>query len=243
MKRVQRHLVVSIACLAFAGATQALAIELWHNYQSGYNAASSLSSERFTLVNDSWTVDDAVLTSPGGIVRLQSIEWIGLRDPRYTYPQAEFILLRPVPDPQNPGHFLLQPSGVPNQLGTYTVEVLGSQGIYEIYRGTLALPNIDIPAGHYFVGTRLHGDPQVRLGRNFAVSRTGGPNPAGLDQGYFRSDDFGVPDWLIVERVPLVGRPTDYAFRLFGEQIPEPASFVLLAGGLAAMVARRWRSA
>lgn len=217
---------------------------LWDNFPSGFDTSSYLSSERYTEVLASWTADDAIFETD---VTVQGIEWVGLRDPDYDYPQAEMIVLSPSPDPFNPGSYVLTPVGSVMSLSYDVVEVFGTQPDFdgrtlEIYRAVAMLGGgpkagvggLDLEAGHYFFGIRLVGLETVSLGRAYLASSQ---DLLGMDSGYFQSMDFGIADFMPVDQLPQPGAPTDYAIRILG--VPEPSTIVLLGAGLAAAGLRR----
>ena len=121
--------------------------------------------------------------------------------------------------------------------GTFTSTTLGEQFNLEVYEGTLQVDPIVLQPGQYFIGARLVGE---NLGRNFAAtSYTDGGNPEGESQAYFKGVPFGADDWTPVEDILSSGLPSDFAYRISGTNIPEPASLLLLALGTVAALLRR----
>lgn len=214
-------LVASLALCPFA-----MADLLWDNYAvpNGWDGVTGLSSERATLISDSWVVDDAVFDQP---VFVEEIQWIGFRGDKplvaadYIIMDSEFQVIAEVHDAPFSS----------NDLG---VQFFG----FEMYEGsvTVSAP-VELAPGQYFIGTRLVGE---FLGRNFAAtSATGAQVIFGESEAYFKSVSLGFDDWTAVNEVLASGEPSDFAYRIIGTVIPEPASLILLAIGVAAMLRRR----
>ena len=200
---------------------------LWDNYAAtptGWDGATGLSSERDTLISDTWVVDDALFETN---VILEEIQWIGFRDDKPLV-AADWIIM------DTDFNVLFDMNGA-----EFTRNDLGEQlGRFELYEGSLMLPEgkgVRLEPGRYFIGVRLVGE---FLGRNFAAtSATGAGNTFGESQAYFKGRPFGFDDWTPVEEVLSSGEPSDFAYRIIG--IPEPASLILLALGAAAAFRRR----
>lgn len=203
---------------------------LWDNFitpPDGYDGITARSSERQTIVTESWTADDAIFSEqqfPLG-VRIEEIRWIGVRDPSQSYPVADAIIL----DDQ------FNTIGDPMLDLVYSVEVLGPSGFPiapEAYRGTIDLLaqgfEIELQPGRYYFATRV---ADAFLGRNFVAS-TGEGQLNGVTFGAFQSEFFGFPEWTLVENIPTA-IVTEFAYQIWGTVVPEPASLILLAvGGL-----------
>jgi hypothetical protein len=194
---------------------------LWDNYQGvdGYDGVSAHTTERNTLVTESWTVDDAVFATT---VIVQQIQWIGERTAGTTFTAADFIIL------DENFNVVREEWNVPFT-DTSLAEVVSSIGTLEVYEGSVDIPNVELPAGHYYLGTRLVGS---YYGQNF-VATTGNGNFLGLTVGAFQSDFFGVHDWVLVDQLSSTTTVSDYAYRIQGIVVPEPATIAtLLIGGL-----------
>ena len=201
---------------------------LWDNYAipNGWDGVTGLSSERDTLISDTWVVDDAIFEQN---VIVQEIQWIGFRDDKplvaadWIIMDTDFVVIAEMQDAE------------------FTRNDLGRQlGRFELYEGSLTLPEgegVQLEPGRYFIGTRLVGE---FLGRNFAAtSATGAGNIFGESQAYFKGVAFGFDDWTPVNEVLSSGEPSDFAYRIIGTIVPEPASLILLVLGAAAALRRR----
>jgi len=214
-----KHLVAVGLGACLAG--RAGADLLWNNMlgEDGFDGIAGLSAERNTEVPESWTADDAIAAVDW---RMTGYRWIGLRDPRYSYPRAELLVL----DDR------LAPVAEFAEL-RYSAEVLGTALELQAYEGYLEIPAMDLAAGRYYFAVRLVGS---HVGRNFMAS-TGEGVMLGESHGVFRSAFFGFPNWVPSARALLTGG-ADFAFQIEGVALPEPAAFSgLLVGGL--LFARR----
>lgn len=227
------------ACIAFVGllafAFPARADLLWNNFQgpNGFDGQDSLSSERTTEVLESWTVDDATFSAaqyPLGVV-ITGIRWIGVRTPGGTFPQADFAIL-------DSGFNKINVPANGDQDLPYTVEAILPNTDFpnwEVYRGFVTVPNVELAPGQYYFGTRLEGN---FIGRNF-VATTGNGVTLGIGQGQFQSLFFGYPNFVPASQA-FKGGVTDFAYQIEGFAIvPEPMSLILLAGGALAVLRRR----
>jgi hypothetical protein len=213
--------IIAFIVLACSSASADL---LWNNYltNDSIDERTGLSSERETIIPDSWVVDDAVFIDP---VEVESVSWFGAREPGAVYPAADLIVM----DAQF------------NVVAEYAdvVPTLVDMGdIFSgltLYEAKITLPEeLSLDPGQYYVGTRLVGET---LGRNYALT-TGNGTLNGQTEAYFRSETFGEPDWVPVSWVLSVGQ-SDFAFQVDGTVVPEPASIVLLASGVLLVVLRR----
>lgn len=198
---------------------------LWNNYAmtpTGWDGVTGLSSERDTLISDTWVVDDAIFEQP---VIVQEIQWLGFRDADPLV-AADYIIM------DNQFQVIAEVHDAP-----FSANDLGMQlGRYELYEGTLTVAGgVELAPGQYFIGTRLVGQ---FLGRNFAATSVTGDH-LGQSEAYFKGVPFGFDDWTQVNQVLISGEPSDFAYRINGTIIPEPASLMLLAFGAAATLRRR----
>jgi hypothetical protein len=226
-----RNRITLTATLTLLLTCTAQAEILWDNYPGGgysLDSERALSSERDTLIDATWTVDDAVFTDP---VEVEAVQWVGMRETGYEYPFADLIILSADPESGPDAEFLLL-----EDLEYAVIWQSVDQGL-EAYEATIELgESVALPAGRWYFGTRLVGDEQVGLGRNF-VAAASELNPAGETGGYFWGPIFGAFDWLPVQDLPLVDEPRDYAFQVYG--VPEPGSVILIAVGAVLALYRR----
>src|SRR5438105_12102409 len=88
--------MIRTLCLSLAGfvlCASAHADLIWDNFITqiaGYDNVTARSSERNSIITDSWTGDDAVFAQP---VQVQALEWIGFRSPGVVFPTADVVLL------------------------------------------------------------------------------------------------------------------------------------------------------
>lgn len=190
---------------------------LWNNYQgdAGFDGGA-LSSERNTVISDAWVVDDADFETP---VEIDAIRWIGLRGDdfgrQYQMDSADFLIL---------DAHLGVVAEVHNTAFTPLRDILTDSVGRVFYEAQITVADLKLPAGEYFFGTRLVDDG---LGRNRAAT-TGNHATRGLSAGLFRAAPFGVDDFTPVQNVMSSGRPSDFAFQVYGTQVPEPATALLL---------------
>jgi PEP-CTERM motif len=106
-----------------------------------------------------------------------------------------------------------------------------------LFTFTLTVP-FDLPADHYFF------IPQVELSGTdnfFWLSAPGPPLFTGDLQSWIRNADLD-PDWLRVGTDVVGGASSpkfNASFSLTGTTVPEPSSLLLVASGIAGLVARR----
>ena len=249
--------LLGLACIL--SASVAFADEVpwqWDNYLTagaGYDGVTATSSEFYTRAEDSWTGDDMIVDQT---VDVTSISWIGAleREPGATFDSVEVIIFR------DPGSM---PADKDLVLGTYAVDsplIIGAGGsgdltmtdrageyLYglQIYDGTATFDDaIRLTPGHYYYAVRVRGNG---LGRAYVASTGNGATNAhpGDSMGVFQSSTFDYPDppgmedpWVYVDSLPN-SNASDYAYRINGIVVPEPAGFLLLAFGV--LVARRMR--
>jgi hypothetical protein len=251
---------------ALVPATASASVLLHDNYlghpgQPGwtlpYDGVAAHSSERNTMVTESWTGDDLIV--PGGAEYIiQKFEWIGLL---YTGPGAQWnfadvVIYRRNPDgaghPITPGDLpIAQFNNLPL---TSFAQRVSPQGQPEylfglpVYEGSVVTPDVTLPPGHYYYAVRVVGNGRGQ----FFLATTGGGTDFGAGQmGIFQSTFFQQPNWVnIIEvlQVPDPNNPgqlmpyaTDFAYRVWGEIVPEPAGLILLAAGIPLLWRqRRW---
>jgi hypothetical protein len=222
-----RRLVLCTAMLLGLAAAAASADVIWDNYPGdSFDASKKLNSERWTIVEDAWTVDDAEFDEPVDVI---SIDWVGIRDSRYDYDLAEFIILLPQRDISGS---ITGMATLYQSFASYSVlRSIATSGNLETYEGELVLPDIELPAGQYYYGVRLVGDQQAGVGRNWVV----GAVNAQANTAFYRNPTagFSFANWSPVTNVPTFTQSQDFAYRLNGAVVPEPAVVAtLLAGAL-----------
>ena len=224
MKRLLTGTVVALL------STAAQADLIWNNYLTtpgpGHDGVSGLSSERNTLVQKSWVVDDAIFDNP---VQVDEVRWLAVRETggAIQYNGADVLIMD---ESFNP---VLQVNDAP-----FATTSLGPVFGLELYEGRVdiaaVLANRDLPAGRYFVGARLVGN---FLGQNF-VATTGNGVMNGMTFGFFQSESFAQDQWEQVMNDPQIGAH-EYAYQVYGTIIPEPVSLTLLGLGGVLLLGRR----
>lgn len=204
-------------------ATPLAADVIWDNYPNGYNHAVWHSSERNTVVNNSWMIDDFTLEVSEEIA---GVQWVGAHSLDTPFSGADLLIL------DDDFQLVTELTNV-----EYTVQQLEIFQSKQIFEGTINFDEaLVLPAGKYYLGTRLVGAAGV--GRAYTV--VAGDGPRGDGSALFRSPLFGIMNWTHTEDIPLgSGTAYDNAFRLLGV-VPEPATLALLAiSGVAALRRRR----
>ncbi len=238
---------VSVAWLVCSAASADL---IWDNYLSTspvnptewYDGVYALSSERTTLVTNSWTGDDAIFDSS---LTLTGLSWYGLLEKRdgTDYSSADVVVYLRNPDqaghPITPGDL---PVAAFTDLSFSRRDIVdtsfdGGGKQYQVYEGTVNLPEgVDLTAGHYYYSVRV---TDGGLGRAYVLTTGNGqtnPNPNDTI-GVFQSSFLYYPDrpnWVYDDQAST--HASDYAYRLYG-YVPEPASLLLIA--LGALACRR----
>lgn len=210
---------------------------LWDNYPGDLiQPAHALTSERNTaFVESTWSTDDVDLSGEAELpsdILITGIQWVGLRDPGFTYSKADVIFLDgSLNDATSVTYSNLTASQTPY------VPDPNSDPLREVYTGSIdfAVP-ISPVATYFYVGIRLVGDGAFK-GRNLFVTHTIDTSNLGLTGGYVKSAVIGAPFWRPASDVWYGtsgdARNFEFAFRLYGSIVPEPASLGLLAlGGL-----------
>jgi hypothetical protein len=221
-----RHRVAGAIVLGLGFAALAAAEPIWDNYLSpepGYDRVSFFTSEADATVTDSWVADDFSFTHP---VTLTGLDWLGARKTRYTY-TAEVLIMDST--------FAVVDGGALTGLPYAETPISDPDFVigFQLYEGTVELPEVTLPAGRYYVGVRLRSerDGQPGGGRNFWLT-TGSGELNGVTEAAFRAEDWGYADWTMMSDIdpPLV---SDFAFRLYG--VPEPATAMLILAGIAVL--------
>ena len=200
---------------------------LWDNYAipDGLDRVSGFSSERATLISDSWVVHDAVFETP---VIVEQIQWIGLQGEEGTgFTGADYIIM------DSEFNVVVEVSNV-----AFDANLSGDQFFgWDVYEGTVQVEPVALDAGQYYFGARLVNS---HLGRNFAATSFSGADLIrGDTEAYIRSVPFGIDDWTPASQVVSSGIVSDFAYRIDGTVIPEPTSLILLLIGAAATLRRR----
>jgi hypothetical protein len=244
---MRSKVAITLTFLLLSGAAGARGdVLLWDNYPGDVleDATINITSERETQIHEAtWTVDDVdILQSPlagvdPSLIMLTRLEWVGARQPGFTYDRADVIVLdsslndltaMEYSDLSLTSLTLLDPDPNPDpQVETYRGEITFSEPI-------------PVPGEHFYIGVRLVGESY--RGRNFFVTSSVDTDIFGRTEGHTKSVVFGAPDWTpssyVWFGVPSPDDNFEFAFRTWA--IPEPASAaLLLIGGLALAVWRR----
>ncbi len=185
---------------------------LWDN--GDWEGGSNNSSERNTLVTESWSVDDFIITEP---VVIREFLWTSLMRDDMNALGSDLIILNEA----------FETIAELSDLSFSRVFDGTIFGEFEIYHVTLSGLAIELQPGRYFIGGRMVGDGTSRAvsGMNSTIR--------GESAMYFQSDHFGYPDWT-----QLVG--LDVAFKVYGDIIPTPPTLLALTlPGLLALRRRR----
>ena len=188
---------------------------LWNNGE--YKGSSALSSERNTIIPESWVVDDAILAGPSVIT---DFEWICLMSRQFTPSFADFIILG---DKFQRLYELKDLS--------YERLFEGESFGYDLWSMSVHNLSIFLPGGRYYFGGRPVGNGDYRA---FTGEKR---MPLGKTEAFFQLEYFGYPDWTSV--VEVKGVPFDATFKLYGEPVPEPAPILAVAGAVASLLLRR----
>ncbi len=235
------------AGLLFVAAATVNADELlWDNYPGGLGGLQdvtfNMSSERNTAVWEStWIVDDVDFAETNidpGDATLTRLEWVGARQPGYSYSTVDVIVLD--------GNFstLFELSDLEYSLTDYDSELGPGMQLYE---GEVELDVSEaIPwqelTEHFYIGVRLVGDGYYQ-GRNRNVTSSIDTTLRGRTEGYMKAAIFGAPDWTPASDVwyapPSDENNFEFAFRVYADVVPEPAGVVLLLAGSVLMLRRR----
>lgn len=217
-----RAMAVAVT-MAVAWAAQADLLVDNYLSEDDYDHRTALSSERNTIISESWTVDDGTFEVK---VVIEKMRWIGAREGDEDYPKADFIILD--------GDFNIVKEIKDVEYGL-TERGEDFDGLL-VYEGEITVPDFELEPGHYFFGARLVG--ANGLGRNFLATTGDGELQGSM--GYFRSIPLGFPNWTPVDKVLGIGA-SDFAFQIEGRVVPEPTSLALVGLG-ALMVGFRRRS-
>jgi hypothetical protein len=235
--------------LVLVAATSAYADELvWDNYPGDLlqDVTYNMSSERNTqVIERTWVVDDVdLLQTPFAevdpdLIRITGIEWVGARNPGSDpYPFADVIVLNTNLDNGTAVEYW-------DLSYTYTDydPDPNPDPHTQTYVGVIVFDEpISIPGEHFYIGARLVGGGYFE-GRNHSVTSSIDETIRGRTEGQIKAALFGAPDWRPASEVwygsDVPGSNFEFAFRLYGYAIPEPASLGLLVIGSLLLVRRR----
>jgi hypothetical protein len=219
---------------------------IWDNYPGDVlqDVTYNMSSERNTQIAEStFVVDDVdLLQTPFGevdpsLIRLTRLEWVGARDPAYDpYPVADVVIL----DTDFSGE--IEYSDLSYTFADFDPDP-NPDPEAQTYTGVIEFETpILIPSEHFYIGARLVGGGFYQ-GRNHSVTSSVDATIRGRTEGHIRAAVFGAPDWRPASDVwyggQVPGSNFEFAFRVYGFVIPEPASLGLLLFGSLLLVRRR----
>jgi len=186
-----------LACIGCCASRVPGQNNLWEN--GAWDGQANLASERNTEIPDAWTIDDVVFDAD---VRITGYRWYSLLADGFEPVGADFIALTDgfskaveLRDLQYRSEFLGYSRGRPY----FWMEIDGL--------------DIQLPAGHWFLGARPVGQGQYR-----AFTLLNRPI-LGRSEAYFRSAFFGYPEWTSCANVGV--GPYDIAFTVFGHVVRE----------------------
>ncbi len=249
-----RYLLTGALLLGLVAAASADML-LWDNYPGGIdalaqNGAVNMSSERNTqVVESTWVIDDFIIDNGGGgsptpdgiDTVLTRLDWVGARQLGTDYGTADVIFLD-----ENFNTLL--------ELTDLDYDIVQERDYLDpfarLYEGEITFGSpismAMLGESHVYIGVRLVGSGFLE-GRNHIVASSVDDTLYGQTEGYVQGAIFGAPPpaWRpasdVWYGVPDGSTPNinfEFAFQVYGEQIPEPASLgLLLAGGL--LVLRR----
>lgn len=216
---------------------------IWDNYPGGtFHGTIGLTSERNTsFVETTWSVDDVNVTDDVSTsdVRISRIEWVGMRDPNWTYSDIEVILMDSGLDEGAPNTVLH--SGL-NWTSTPVMPDPNPDPLRQVYTGSVTFDEpISPPDLHFYIGIRLVGDSTFR-GRALWNAHSADTSLQGLTGGFTKAVQLGAPFFRPSSDVlyGTVGSPNnvEFAFRVYGE-VPEPATLTLIGLSGMLLAARR----
>jgi len=196
-KLMKKILIIStIILVAILHTTSASAQNiLWDNGE--WDGSSGEFGERNTDIPDDWTVDDVVFNQD---IIINGYRWFSLID-GFDPVGADFIILT---DSFTP---VLELTDLP-----FTSTLIGEGFGRPLFQMDITNLNIQLPAGHYYLGGRPVGQG---FGRAFTA---GNSTILGKTEAYIKAPFFGYPDWVSI--VEVEGFQLDIAFAVFGTPAP-----------------------
>lgn len=185
--------------LSTAGLVRAQGI-LWDNGE--WDQSSNISSERNTVVTESWAVDDV---SFGTDVEIERYRWTAILLDGWggaSPTGVDFVVLS--------GEFK---KIVELRDLSYTMERIGEVFGNPYFKFEVDALDVGLPAGRYYIGARPVGRGQYQA---FACLNR---DLLGNTEAYWRSPWFGFPDWVSVAQI--IGVRRDIAFTVFGHVVRE----------------------
>jgi len=183
-----------LGCSPIAGAQSIL----WHN-GDWEGSGSNISSERNTVVTESWAIDDAIFDSG---VAITGYRWYSILVNGFEPMAVDFIVL------DDRFEKIVELRDLPFER-EYIQDVRG----HPAFRMGIADLDVRLPPGRYYLAGRPVGQGEHQA--TTLLNRT----IRGVTATYFRSSFFGYLEWTPIENIH--GTPFDIAFTVFGHVVRE----------------------
>ncbi len=185
---------------------------LWHN-GDWEGSGSNISSERNTVVTESWAIDDAIFASD---VTITGYHWFSILVNGLEPVAVDFIVL------DDTFEKIVELRDLP-----FGREFIRDVGGHPAFRMEIADLDVRLPPGRYYIAGRPVGEGEHQA--TTLLNRT----IRGVTATYFRSSFFGYLDWTPIENI--FGTAFDIACTVFGHVVRdevEAESFTVPLGRL-----------